>query len=115
MTKTAHSTRHALRVVPIAPRYDARIVELALALDDASQSMAETCRRVSAVVESMGLFRPSYSHLQRFVKERREEQQAARRRREELRRIAADVYLDATRGFRVDAYEVADRVREAGR
>ncbi len=100
---------------PIAPRYDRRILELAAALDDPAESMAETCRRVGTAAESFGLFRPSYSHLRRFLTTKREEDEAARARRQELRRIAADVYFDAMRGFVVDSYEVADRVREAGR
>jgi hypothetical protein len=102
-------------VVPIAPRYDPAIHELVAALDDPRQPMAETCRRVAAVAESSGLFRPSYAHLRRFIVEKRREEEAAYARRQELRRIAADVYLDATRGFRINYYEVADRVREAGR
>jgi hypothetical protein len=101
-------------MVPLAPRYDPLIHELIAALDDPSGSMAETCRRVAAVAESSGLFRPSYPHLRRFLAEKRREQEAARARRQELRRIAADVYLDATRGYRINAYEVASRVREAG-
>jgi hypothetical protein len=102
-------------VVPLAPRYEPLIVELALALDDPSEPMAETCRRVAAVAESSGLFRPSYSHLRRFLVERRREEEVAQARSRELRRIAADVYLDATRGYRVNFYEVKNRVREAGR
>jgi hypothetical protein len=102
-------------MVPIAPRYDPLIHELVVALDDPTESMAETCRRVAAVAESSGLFRPSYAHLRRFLVDKRREDGAAQARRQELRRIAADVYLDATRGFRINYYEVADRVREAGR
>ena len=102
-------------MVPLAPRYDVRIQELASALDDPFEPMAETCRRVAAVAESLGLFRPSYAHLRRFLVEKRDDERLARERRAELRRIAADVYLDATRGYRIDAYKVADRVGEAGR
>jgi hypothetical protein len=102
-------------VVPIAPRYDSRILELADALDDPDEPMAETCRRIAATAESLGLFRPSYPHIRRFLALKREAEDAARRRRAELRRIAADVYFDATRGFVVNAYDVAERVREAGR
>ena len=83
-------------------------------LDDLGQPMAETCRRVGVVAESLGLFRPSYPHLRRFLVERREEEKAARERRRELLQIAADAYLDAMRGFRVNAYEVAARIAEAG-
>ena len=102
-------------MIPIAPRYDGRVLELASALDDPAEPMAETCRRVGTVAESLGLFRPSYSHLRRFLTEKREAERAKRARQEELRRIAADVYLDAMRGYRVNAYEVADRIREGGR
>ena len=102
-------------MVPIAPRYDACIYELAEALDDPNESMAETCRRVGELVESFGLFRPSYSHLRRFLAEKREEERAAQARTAELRKIAADVYLDTVRGYRVNAYEVINRVRDAGR
>jgi hypothetical protein len=101
-------------MVPIAPRYDPRICELAVALDDPTQAMAETCRQVAAVAESFGLFRPSYAHLRRFLAEMRREQEVERARRQELRRIVADVYLDAMRGYRINAYEVASRVSEAG-
>jgi hypothetical protein len=86
-----------------------------MALDDPTQPMAETCRRVAAVAESLGLFRPSYVHLRRFLVEKRADERAARARRDELRRIAADVYLDAMRGFRINAYEIASRVQDAGR
>ena len=106
---------HAPDVVPLAPRYDPRILELASALDEPGDSMAETCRRVASVAESLGLFRPSYAHLRRFIAENRAEVRAARARREELRRIAADVYVDAMLSRRVNPYEVAGRVREAGR
>lgn len=102
-------------MVPLAPRYDPKILELATALDDRREPMAETCRRVGAVAESIGLTRPSYSHLRRFLVEKHHEEDAARARRAELRKIAVDVYGDAMLGFVVDAYKVADRIREAGR
>jgi hypothetical protein len=102
-------------VVPLAPRYTPLILELASALDDPNEPMAETCRRVAAVAESSGLFRPSYPHLRRFLSDKRRAEEAAIARRQELRQIAADVYLDATRGFRINYYEVANRVRDAGR
>jgi hypothetical protein len=102
-------------VIPIAPRYDARICELAAALDDPGEPMAETCRRVGAMAESLGLFRPSYPHLRRFLAEKRANERGERARRAELRRVAADAYLDAMRGYRINAYEVASRVQDAGR
>jgi hypothetical protein len=102
-------------MVPIAPRYDRLIRELADALDDRSESMAETCRRVGEVVEAAGLFRPSYVHLRRFLSQKRRREDAERMRRRELRQIAADVYVDATLGYRIDGYELAERIREANR
>jgi len=58
-------------VVPLAPRYSQRIFDLVRALDDADEPMAETCRRVGRAAEQIGLPRPSYSHLRRFIKEER--------------------------------------------
>ena len=69
--------------------------------------MAEICRRVGRATDALGLTRPSYVHLRRII--RRE-----RARQDDLREIVNDVARDLMRGFRVDAYEVADRVREAG-
>lgn len=77
--------------------------------------MAEISRRVGAVVLEMGLYKPSYVHLRRFIKAYREEEDAERRRREEILRILSDVYLDLNRSRVVSAYDVADRIREAGR
>jgi hypothetical protein len=100
-------------VVPIAPRYQELIYELAGVLDDRSEPMAETCRRVGAVAESAGLYRPSYVHLRRFLSDKRRREDDETRRRAELRRIAADIYLDATRGYRINAYEVTSRIQDA--
>jgi hypothetical protein len=99
---------HADAVVPSAPRYNQRILDAARRLDDRSESIAEICRRVGRYAERSGLPRPSYVHLKRIIK-------ANRRREDELREIAADVVRDLGHGFTVDAYEVADRVREARR
>jgi hypothetical protein len=85
------------------------------ALDDRSESMAETSRRVGAAAAVLGLPKPSYVHLRRFIVAHRGEEDAERRRREEIRRILADVYVDLNRGRVVNAYDVADRIREAGR
>jgi hypothetical protein len=95
-------------VVASAPRFDRRILDLMRALDDRNESMAEICRRVGQGAEQLGLTRPSYVHLRRIIK-------AERARQDALREIANDVARDLMRGFLVDAYEVADRVREAGR
>jgi hypothetical protein len=94
-------------VVPSAPRYDERIFDLVRALDDRDESMAEISRRVGRAAELLGLTRPSCVHLRRIIKRERA-------RQDDLRDIVNDVARDLMRGFRVDAYEVADRVREAG-
>jgi len=78
------------RVVPIAPRYADAILELADSLDDPQLPMAETCRRVAAAAEALGLFRPSYPHLRRFLRERRDAEEEARKRREARRKLAED-------------------------
>jgi hypothetical protein len=102
-------------VVKIAPRYDVRIREAVRALDDRAESMAEISRRVGVAAAELGLPKPSYVHLRRYIVEHREEEDRERARREEIRQIFADVYFDVGRGKVVDAYEVADRIREAGK
>lgn len=77
--------------------------------------MAEVSRRVGAAAARFGLPKPSYVHLRRFIVAHREEEDAERARREEIRRILDDVYTDMYRGRLVNAYEVADRIREAGK
>jgi hypothetical protein len=101
-------------VVEIAPRYDGRIIEAVRALDDRGEPMAETARRVGAAAAELGLPKPSYVHLRRLIVAHRDEQDAERARRAEIRRILGDAYLDLYRGRVVDAYELADRIREAG-
>ena len=110
MCSAQHST-----MVRIAPRYDERIVVALRELDDRGEPIAEICRRVAAHVGELGITRPSYVHLRRLILAERERHDEARARREELLRIAADVYFDVARSKVVDAYEVAERVREAGR
>jgi hypothetical protein len=102
-------------VVEIAPRYDARILDAVRALDDRSESMAEISRRVGAAAAQLGLPKPSYVHLRRLIVAHREEEDAERARREEIQHIVSDVYLDLNRGRVVNAYDVADRIREAGK
>jgi hypothetical protein len=76
--------------------------------------MAEISRRVGAAAAELGLPKPSYVHLRRVSVAHQEEEDAERRRREEIARIWVDVHFDVYRGKRVDAYDVADRIREAG-
>jgi 23S rRNA maturation-related 3'-5' exoribonuclease YhaM len=102
-------------VVSIAPRYDIRIVDAVQALDEDELPIAELNRRVGAVAEALGIPRPSYVHVRRYVIAERERRDGVKVRRDELRRIFLDVYADAMHGRLIDAYEVAERVREAGR
>jgi hypothetical protein len=101
-------------VVEIAPRYDARIIEAVRALDDRTVSMAEISRRVGTAAAQMGLPKPSYVHLRRHILIHRQKEDADRARREEIRRILFEAYLDMLRSRVVNAYDVADRIREAG-
>jgi len=114
MTPSAPIAPEAFGVAQIAPRYDPRILLAVRTLDDRTQPMAEIARRVGAAAAELGLPRPSYVHLRRLIVANREEGDAEKRRREEIKQIAAEVYFDLYRGKRVDAYEVADRIREAG-
>ena len=98
-------------MVELAPRYDPRILEAARMLDDPREPMAETCRRVAAV---LGLPRPSYSHLRRFIRDERRRRAYEERRRRELRELAADVTTRLVAGRFVDPYAVAEKVRAAG-
>jgi hypothetical protein len=97
-----------------APRYDPRILGYITAAEDVSQPMAETCRQIAAYAESLGLPRPSYSHLRRFVRAERDRVEAERARSAAIRRILAEVYGELYAGGTVDPYELADRIRTAG-
>lgn len=102
-------------MLEIAPRYDARIVDAVRALDDRTESMAEISRRVGIAAARLGLPKPSYVHLRRYIVAHREEEDAERARRDEIRKILWDAYYDFMQSRVVDAYEVADRIREARR
>ncbi len=102
-------------MVEIAPRYDPRILEAVRALDDRAESIAEISRRVGVAAAQLGLPKPSYVHLRRYIVARREEEDAERARRDEIRQIFYDAYYDFMRSRVVDAYDIADRIREAGR
>jgi hypothetical protein len=93
-------------VVPLAPRYSPRILEAARALDDPSQPIAETCRRVGVAAEAMGLPRPSYSHLRRFIREERERQGA-------IRRVVSDATNQLLAGRVPHPYDVLGELQEA--
>ena len=100
-------------MVEIAPRYDARIFAAAGALDDSFEPMAETVRRVGRFAAEVGLPKPSYVHLRRDLRAHRADQEAERERLAAIREIVGDAYTDALRGKVVDAYAIAERVRDA--
>ena len=101
-------------VVEIAPRYDPRILEAVRSLDDRRESMAEVTRRVGRVAAELGLPKPSYVHLRRHIVELRAEQDAVRARRQEIASILLDAYEDVMTSRLVDAYVIAERIRQAG-
>ena len=82
-------------MTPAAPRIHSSLVAAAERLDDRTQPIMETCRRVGAVARALGLVRPSYEQVRIIV-------HAARRRG----RVpsAGDVLLDVALRIRpVDA------------
>lgn len=102
---------HASFVVRAAPRIDSRLLETIATVDDRGEPIAEICRRVGAAADRFGLTRPSYSQLRRLIREHRlREDEAAERRA-----ILADAATRALLARPVDAYEVADRIRDVGR
>ena len=76
--------------------------------------MAEISRRVGFAAGRFGLPKPSYVHVRRFIVAHRAREDAEAARRAEIREILMEAYLDMYRGRVVNAYEVADRIREAG-
>ena len=101
-------------MVECAPRYDARILEAARVLDDPHEPVAETVRRVGRFAAEVGLPKPSYVHLRRFIVDCREEQDRERARRREILSIVLDTYEDAMTSKRIDPWLVAERIRNAG-
>ncbi|MGZ8692569.1 MAG: hypothetical protein ACXWZY_00870 [Gaiellaceae bacterium] len=77
--------------------------------------MAEISRRVGVAAAQLGLPKPSYVHLRRYIIAHREHEDAERARRDEIRQILFDAYYDFMRSRVIDAYDVAERIREAGR
>jgi hypothetical protein len=102
-------------MVELAPRYDPRILDAVRALDDRGEPMAEIARRVGRVAAELGLPKPSYVHLRRYIIEFRDEQDAERARRREIVSILLDTYEDAMTSRRIDPWLVAERIRDAGR
>jgi 23S rRNA maturation-related 3'-5' exoribonuclease YhaM len=102
-------------MVEIAPRYDRRILDAVRALDDRTESIAEISRRIGVAAAQLGLPKPSYVHLRRYIVAHREAEDAERARRDQIRKILWDAYYDFMQSRVIDAYEVAERIREARR
>ena len=69
---------------------------------------AETCRRVGAVAEEIGLIRPSYQHVRRVVR-------VERRRRElraEARKVLTGAVSTSAAGLAPSVVLVLERLRE---
>ncbi len=77
--------------------------------------MAEISRRVGVAAAQLGLPKPSYVHLRRSIISHREQEDAECARRDEIRQILLDAYYDFMQSRVIDTYDVADRIREAGR
>jgi hypothetical protein len=87
---------------------DPRISALVAALDQEGMPAAETCRRVGAVAEAIGLIRPSYQHVRRVAR-------AERRRRElraEARKVLTGAVSTSAAGLAPSVVLVLERLRE---
>ncbi len=96
-------------MVPIAPRYDPSVVELIHALDDRNEPIAETCRRVGRAAGRLGLWKPSYAHVRRFVLAERERQDAERERRDAIKELVAEAAFRTAYGQLPNPYTILDR------
>lgn len=107
LTRTGARLSGTLECMPAsAPRYDTRVLTAARRLDDERQPIAETCRRVGDEMSRIGLPRPSYVHLRRFIK-------AEREKRRELEDIAQDVIADLVSGRAPRLASALELTREA--
>ena len=102
-------------MVRIAPRYDQRLIEAVLELDDRKLALADVYRRVAAHAERIGLTRPSYVNVRRLINAKRELEDERAEEREAKREIAADVTTRLLVAHHVDPYDVERRVRNARR
>ena len=74
-----------------SPRLDDRLWRAAEKLDDSSEPMAETWRKVGVLASELGLPRPGYDTIRRIVLAHRE-------RRAEIKRLLDPVVADALQG-----------------
>jgi hypothetical protein len=82
-------------------------------LDDPTQPIAETCRRVGDTAWGAGLVRPSYPHLRRLVRAERRRRATEQARREAARAVLEDAFFRWMNGRFVDPDLVLDRLRDA--
>jgi hypothetical protein len=75
-------------------------------MDDHRDPIAETCRKVGAEADRLGLTRPSYVHLRRIIR-------AERERRRELDALTGDIVALLASGRVPRLESVTERVREA--
>jgi hypothetical protein len=54
-----------------APRISPQLLDALVRLDDRRQPIAETCRRLGAEAERLGLRRPSYERIRELIHEAR--------------------------------------------
>ena len=94
------------RAMPVAsPRLDRRLLQAAMKVDRAEDSMAETWRKVGRIAWKLGLPRPSYETIRIIVREHR-------RRRAEVHELLQPVLADLIQG-RVSAWDVARAIEAA--
>ena len=100
-------------MVRAAPRYSPLIVDWVRELDDPTEPIAETCRRVGDRAEALAIPRPSYSHLRRLVRRERAWREIEERRRAEIRAALGDAAVRVASGRFVDPNDVLDRILTA--
>jgi len=91
-------------MVTLAPRLSHRLIDAIVRFDSRSHPIAETCRRVGAEADRLGLTRPSYQRIRELVHETR---------RIRRRPSAVDVLRIVTSPLRTPE-EVIDRLQELG-
>jgi hypothetical protein len=87
---------------------DPRLCALVAALDEDHVPAAETCRRVGAAADELGLIRPSYGHVRRIVR-------VERRRRDlraEARKVLTGAVSTSAAGLAPSVVLVLERLRE---
>jgi hypothetical protein len=91
-------------VVTLAPRISPQLIEALVRFDDRTHPIAETCRRVGAEAERLGLTRPSYQQIRVLVHEARRIRRAP---------STAELLLAITSPLRTPE-ELIDRLRVFG-